>query len=83
MKAMVTDDNNDSGMVTVVTNLVSNDNSIQIQHNVWWTTTTVTVLSKEREKKTYFIHYCNGLLLCPITFSPFITMQHAHFCCMQ
>jgi hypothetical protein len=27
--------------------------------------------------------YCSGLLLCPITVSPFITMQHAHFCCMQ
>jgi hypothetical protein len=30
-----TDDKNDSGMVTVVTNLVSNDNSIQIPHFVW------------------------------------------------
>ena len=50
MKKWVTDDNNDSGMVTVVTNLVSNDNSIQIQHYVWWTSTTAMVLSKEREK---------------------------------
>jgi hypothetical protein len=49
MKAMVTDDNNDSGMVTVVTNQVSNDNSIQIPHYVWWTSTTATALTKKKE----------------------------------
>ena len=38
-------------MVTVVPNLVSVDNSIQIQHYVWWTSPTVTVLSNKREKK--------------------------------
>jgi hypothetical protein len=54
MKAMVTDDNNDSGMVTVVTNQVSNDNSIQIPHYVWWTSTKAMVLSKERERHTSF-----------------------------
>jgi hypothetical protein len=49
MKAMVTDDSNDSGMVTVVTNQVSNDNSIQIPHYVWWTSTTATALTKKKE----------------------------------
>ena len=34
VKKWVTDDINDGGMVTVVTNLVSNDNSIS-QHYAW------------------------------------------------
>ena len=39
--------------------------------------------------KTYFmkhalaISYCSGLIECPMTIFPFITMQHAHFCCIQ
>jgi len=45
VKKWVTEDINDSGMVTVVTNQVSNDNSIS-QHYVWWTLTTATALTK-------------------------------------
>ena len=32
---------------------------------------------------TYSLSYCSGLIECPITIFPFITMQHAHFCCIQ
>ena len=46
VKKWVTDDINDSGMVTMVTNQVSNDNSIS-QHYVWWTSATATVLTKK------------------------------------
>jgi hypothetical protein len=48
VKKWVTDDINDSGMVTVVTNQVSNDNSIS-QHYVWWTLTTATALTKKKD----------------------------------
>jgi len=64
-------------MVTVVTNLVSNDNSIQIQHYVWWTSTTVTVLSKE--KKTNFIHY--SLLQRIVTVSYNVLTFHYYTTC--
>ena len=48
VKKWVTDDINDSGMVTVVTNLISNDNSIS-QHYVWWTLTIATVQTKKKD----------------------------------
>jgi hypothetical protein len=48
VKKWVTDDINDSGIVTMVTNLVSNDNSIS-QHYVWWTLTTATVQTKKKD----------------------------------
>jgi hypothetical protein len=44
VKKWVKDDINDSGMV--VTDLVSNNNSIS-QHYVWWTSATATVLTKK------------------------------------
>jgi hypothetical protein len=34
-------------------------------------------------KHTLHISYCNGLIECPMTIFPFITTQHAHFCCIQ
>lgn len=34
-------------------------------------------------KRTLDISYCSGLIECPMTIFPFITMQHAHFCCIQ
>jgi hypothetical protein len=33
--------------------------------------------------RTHSLFYCSGLIECPITIFPFITMQHAHFCCIQ
>ena len=36
-------------MVTVVTNLVSDDNSGEPPHYVWWTSTIATALSKKKE----------------------------------
>jgi hypothetical protein len=49
MKTMGKDDKNDNGMVTVVTNLVSDDNSVELPHYVWWTLTTAMVLTKKKE----------------------------------
>jgi hypothetical protein len=33
--------------------------------------------------RTHSLFYCSGLIECPMTIFPFITMQHAHFCCIQ
>lgn len=65
-------------MVTVVANLVSNDNSIQNPHYVWWTSPTVTVLSKEREKD---IHIHHSLLQRIVTVSYNVLTFHYYATC--